>query len=78
MSRKEKLFYFLKAIGIVQYRYLMQDIELSEDIIGELIVSRNKLFHQSSDFNESLLWMHLFQIVREVVGIAARNNSTFA
>lgn len=65
--RTTKLYEFLKYIGAGKYKFFTQETVLTETKVKEIVEARNRIFHQSSRFDQELLWNHLFPIVRSVL-----------
>jgi len=65
--RGTKLFELLTKINIVNISTMQGKEEISINTIKEIISSRNKLFHRSSEFPTTTLWFKLFPIVTAVV-----------
>jgi hypothetical protein len=65
-ARHEKLALFLKALGIEEYGFAGQKTPVSSNHLKQIITARNNLFHAGSNFDEKLLWQHLFPLVTAI------------
>ena len=78
-SRANKLYQMLKNIGID--KYTLREIEKPHTLeisqIQKIIDCRNKLFHKGQDFDEKLLWDHLFPLIRDIVEKFMENPKIF-
>lgn len=73
-SRKDKLYETLCKIGVRDYLGSIETHEMNLDTVSRIIDFRNQLFHKSTNFDEALLWEHLFPIVRAVVELSVENS----
>lgn len=71
--RSAKLLKILKHLGISTYKSSGKEMELTESIVGDIIQKRNTLFHSGTEFDDSVLWAHLFPLVTLVVDRIMKN-----
>jgi len=72
-SRAEKLYTFLREIGIETYPKGFSKQILTVGNIRNILNIRNKLFHEGKTFDPNILWTHLFPLVRKVVETSFSN-----
>lgn len=63
-NRKKKLLLLLESKNLE----VLNNGTINEDDLGRILNMRNSLFHSSSSFDEELLYLKLFPLVREIVG----------
>ena len=76
-SRPSKLYKILQKIGTDKYQFREEEYNLEMSTIKKILECRNKLFHQGQDFDENLLWNHLFPIIRDIVEKFMKNPKIF-
>ena len=72
-TRADRLCGILKDLGLNTYQFQDKAFILSQKTLKTIINYRNGLFHKSTQLDESLVWNHLYPIVREIVGIFIKN-----
>lgn len=63
-NRRKKLLLLLESKNLE----VLNNGTIGEDDLGRILNMRNSLFHSSSSFDENLLYLKLFPLVREIVG----------
>jgi|GEM_PF-1660928 len=69
-ARHEKLALFLSELGITEYIVGGNRTPVSPEKLNEIIQARNNLFHAGSNFDEKILWQHLFPLVTAIANAA--------
>lgn len=65
--RNEKLLNIINALGITELNSVAGAHQVDQSIIKDITDARNKLFHKSAEFDQSLLYNALFPLATQVV-----------